>query len=125
MPRKKKTEQKMSSMGISSSMSTSPGGESLPVGNGSRAYHITRGEFDALAEKQKSDQNILLAVMAGIMIFVVVTFWIELSAMHRNYEMDKSILLQNNQLNKDYFEKVLFLSDQINELKLKIESSSE
>ena len=59
--------------------------------------------------------------MVGIVIFVVVTFWIELSAMHRNYEQDKPILLQNNQLNKDYFDKILFLNNEIQDIKTQVE----
>ena len=74
-----------------------------------------------LAEKQKSDQNILLGIMAGVVIFVVITFWIELSALHRNYAQDKSLMLQNNQLNKDYFDKVLFLNNEIQNIKTQIE----
>lgn len=90
-------------------------------GIGQSSAFPSRKEFEGLAEKQKSDQNILLAIMAGVVIFVVITFWIELSAMHRNYEQDKPILLQNNQLNKDYFDKVLFLNNEIQDLKTQIE----
>ncbi|MDD5739065.1 MAG: hypothetical protein PHY72_04080 [Candidatus Pacebacteria bacterium] len=90
-------------------------------GIGGSNANPSRREFESLAEKQKSDQNILLAIMAGVVIFVVITFWIELSATHRNYEQDKTILLQNNQLNKDYFDKVLFLNNEIQDFKAQIE----
>ena len=98
--------------------------ENAPITAGigqSSANPITREEFKGLVEKQKSDQNILLIIMAGVVIFVVVTFWIELSTMHRNYTQDKTILLQNNQLNKEYFDKVLFLNNEIQDLKTQIE----
>jgi len=88
---------------------------------GQSSGYPTREEFKGLAEKQKSDQNILLGIMAGVVIFVVITFWIELSALHRNYAQDKSLMLQNNQLNKDYFDKVLFLNNEIQNIKTQIE----
>lgn len=87
--------------------------------------YSTKEDLKSLAEKQKSDQNILLGIMAGVVIFVAVTFWIETSAVHRNYAQDKSILLQtslqNNQLNKDYFDKVLFLNNEVQNLKIQLE----
>jgi hypothetical protein len=89
---------------------TSTSGEPS-VGTGQSSAFPTREEFKNLAEKQKSDQNILLVIMAGVVIFVVITFWIELSSMHRNYEQDKTILLQMNQQNSSYFDKVLFLNN--------------
>lgn len=91
------------------------------AGIGQSSAYPSRKEFEGLTEKQKSDQNILLIIMAGVVIFVVITFWIELSAVHRNYEQDKSILLQNNQLNKDYFDKVLFLNNEIQDIKTQVE----
>lgn len=91
------------------------------VGVGESTAYATKAEVKSLAEKQRSDQNLLLAIMAGVVIFVVVTFWLELSAMHRNYIQDKSLLLQNNQLNKDYFDKVLLLNNEIQDLKTQIE----
>ncbi len=102
---------------------TTVSGESneTTIGIGQSSANPSRKEFEGLAEKQKSDQNILLVIMAGVVIFVVITFWIELSATHRNYEQDKSILLQNNQLNKDYFDKVLFLNNEIQDIKIQIE----
>lgn len=90
-------------------------------GIGQSSAYPSRKEFEGLAEKQRSDQNILMAIMAGVVIFVVVTFWIELSAVHRNYGQDKSILLQNNQLNKDYFDKVLFLNNEVQDIKTQME----
>lgn len=82
------------------------------------------GETSGFATKEevKSSQNFLLAIMIGVVIFVVITFWIELSAMHRNYAQDKSILLQNNQFSKDYFDKVLFLNNEIQDFKTQIEN---
>lgn len=95
-------------------------GES-PIGIGQTIAYPTREEFKGLAEKQKSDQNILLTIMGVVVIFVVVTFWFELFTTHRNYEQDKSLMLQNNQLNKDYFDKVLFLNNEIQDFKMQIE----
>jgi len=69
----------------------------------------------------KSSQNLLLGIMVGVVIFVVITFWIELIAIHRDNFQDKSILLQNNELNKDYFDKVLILNNEIQDLKTQIE----
>ncbi|MEW6407801.1 MAG: hypothetical protein AB1465_03865 [Patescibacteria group bacterium] len=91
------------------------------IGTGHSSAYPSREEFKSLAEKQKSDQGILLAIMAGIVVFVVVTFWIEIIAVHRNYNQDKSVILQNNQLNKDYFDKVLLLNNEIQDLKTQIE----
>jgi len=98
----------------------SSSGESS-VGVGQSSAYPTKAEFDTLAEKQKSDQNLLLVIMAGVVIFVAITFWIELSAMHRNYAEDKSLANQNNELNKTYFDKVLFLNNQISELRQELE----
>jgi|GEM_PF-3076899 len=100
--------------------SSSSGEPSTGVGHSTIPY-TTKEEFQNLVEKQKTDQNILLAIMAGVVIFVVVTFWIELSAIHRNYEQDKTILLQSNQQNKDYFDKVLFLNNEFQEVKTQLE----
>ncbi|OGD31878.1 hypothetical protein A3C91_00375 [Candidatus Azambacteria bacterium RIFCSPHIGHO2_02_FULL_52_12] len=91
------------------------------AGVGQSSAYPTKEEFKGLVEKQKSDQNILLVIMAGVVIFIVVTFWLELYAVNRNYAQDKSLMLQNNQLNKDYFDKVLFLNNEIQDLKTKIE----
>jgi len=77
--------------------------------------------FDDLSDKQDRDRSLFSWIMSGIVIFVVITFWIELSGMHRNYEQDKSLMLQNNQLNKDYFEKVLFLNNEIQDIKIQFE----
>jgi len=102
---------------------TSVSGESseTTASFGQSGANPTRKEFDTLAEKQKSDQNIIVAIMVGIVVFVVVTLWIELFSMHNNYEQDKSILLQNNQLNKDYFDKVLLLNNEIQDVKTQVE----
>jgi|SRR3989344_8033340 len=96
-------------------------GSGQSVGGGESKAFATKGDVQSLAEKQKSDQNLILAIMAGVVLVVVITFWVETTAMHRNYVQDKSLLLQNNQLNKDYFEKVLFLNNEIQDLKTQIE----
>ena len=102
---------------------TTVSGESneTTAGIGQSSAYPSRREFEGLAEKQKSDQNILLVIMAGVVIFVVITFWIELVSMHKNYEQDKSILLQSSQQNKDYFDKVLFLNNEIQNIKTQID----
>lgn len=90
-------------------------------GFGESMANPSRSEFDALSKKQQSDQNLLYTIMAGVVVFVVVTLWIELSAMHRNYAQDKTILIENNQQNKDYFDKVLFLNNEVQDLKMQLE----
>jgi len=84
--------------------------------------HAIRKDLDALAEQQKSDKNTLWIIMTGVVIFVVVTFLVELITLSINYSQDKSILLQNNQLNKDYFDKVLFLNNEVQDVKTQIET---
>ncbi|MFA7191846.1 MAG: hypothetical protein WC089_00905 [Candidatus Paceibacterota bacterium] len=94
---------------------------SLITQQGSVTANISKGEFDALSSKQKNDNKLLLNIMIAVVIFVVITFWIELSSMHRNYEQDKSLMLQNNELNKDYFDKVLLLNNEIQDIKTNLE----
>ena len=94
--------------------------DNAPI-SGSSSASATKDDVKELAESQRSSQNLLLTIMVGVVFFVVITFFIELSAMHRNYAQDKSILQQNNQLNKDYFEKVLFLNNEVHVLKTQIE----
>ncbi|OGF80663.1 hypothetical protein A2W48_01160 [Candidatus Giovannonibacteria bacterium RIFCSPHIGHO2_12_44_12] len=89
-------------------------GEALASG---QIAHASKAEVKSLAEKQ----NLLLWIMGGIVVVVVITFWMETNNMHINYVQDKSILLQNNQLNKDYFDKVLFLNNEVKDLKTQIE----
>lgn len=59
--------------------------------------------------------------LGGVVLFVVITFWIELISLHWNNAKDKSMMLQNNQMNKDYFDKVLLLNDKVNNLNTSIE----
>lgn len=81
------------------------------------------GTSSAFATKEdvQRSQNFLMAIIVGIVVFIVVTFWFELFTTHKNYEQDKSLMLQNNQLNKDYFDKVLFLNNEIQDLKIQFE----
>lgn len=103
------------------SSSSSTGGKVFRGGGTVTATPISREEFAALSEKQRSDQYLLLTIMSAVVTFVVVTFWIEISAMHRNYAQDKSILSQCNQQNKDYFDKVLFLNNELQDIKMQFE----
>lgn len=83
---------------------------SVKAGRSVTGVFVGREEFD-------SHKSFILVFTSAVMLFVVVTFLMEISSMHRNYEQDKSLALQNNQLNKDYFDKVLLLQNQVNELK--------
>lgn len=91
--------------------------------SGETTAYATKGDVEGLAEKQKSDNTLLLIIMASVVIFVVVTFWLELSSMHRNYQQDKSLMLQNNQLNKDYFDKILFLNNEVQDMQNELDNS--
>jgi len=77
--------------------------------------------FETLSNAQDKDRTLLFGIMAGVVIFVVVTFWIELLSMNRTYEQDKTALLQNNQQNKDYFDKVLLLNNEIQDFNTQLE----
>ncbi len=81
----------------------------------------SREEFKGLVEKQKSDQNTLLLIMMAVVVVVIINFWMQSSNMAENYIQDKSLMLQNNQLNKDYFDKILFLNNEIQDLKTQLE----
>ena len=72
-------------------------------------------------EEFESHKSFTFWFMGGVLVFVVGTFLIEVNSMHRNYAQDKALALQNNQLNKDYFEKVLQLQNQIHEQKSELE----
>lgn len=88
------------------------GGESRPA---------TKEQLTQLEKEYKSNSTLLMQIMTVVVVVVVVTFLIEISAMQRNYAQDKSILLQMNEQNYDYFDKVLLLDNEINDLKLNIE----
>ena len=105
-----------------SNIDSSDNNENRQASFGSQADPVTRKEWSYLTEKQKNDQGILMWIMGVIVIFVVVTFWIELIAIHFNDFQDKSILQQNNQLNKDYSEKQIEMNDKINQQKIEINS---
>lgn len=77
--------------------------------------------FKNLSEKQDKETHLLLTVMGGLVIFVVITFWIELSSMHRNYFEDKVILLQNNETMREYYEKNLFMNNEVQNIKKELE----
>ncbi|MCK9578401.1 hypothetical protein M0R01_02830 [bacterium] len=91
------------------------------IGAGGSKGYPSKEEFDRLAEKQTSDIKFIFMLMVGIIVFVVVTFLIEVTCMNLNYIQDKTILLQYNQQNKDYFDKVLLLNNEIQDMKIKSE----
>jgi hypothetical protein len=82
---------------------------------------VPRDEWNLHKEQIHKDNNLLMTIMASLVAFVAITFIVEIAAMHRNYASDKSLALQNNQLNKDYFDKVLLLQTQISDLKTQLE----
>ena len=77
--------------------------------------------YKDLSDRLEKDRNLILTIMAGLVAFVAVTFLIEVSAMHRNYAQDKTILLEMNTQNKDYFDEVLMLNNSFQEMNTKIE----
>jgi hypothetical protein len=68
-------------------------------------------------QEYNDHKNSMFSFMGGILLFVVITFVVEITSMHRNYAQDKALALQNNQLNKDYFEKILELQREVDELR--------
>lgn len=100
-------------MATTSSSVNSAGNKYTSRGGAVAGTPVPREEFE-------SHKSFTFWFMGGVLVFVVGTFLIEVNSIHRNYAQDKALALQNNQLNKDYFEKVLLLQHQYDELKLEL-----
>src|SRR3989344_6299824 len=71
------------------------------VGGGHTSGYVTQEQHAALADKQKSDRDLLMIIMGGVVIFVVISFFIELVNLHIDYAQDKSLAEQNNEIRSE------------------------
>lgn len=59
-------------------------------------------EINRVRQEQQSDKHLLLQVMSGIVIFVAITFTVEVVFLHMNYAQDKYLCTLNNEIVRDY-----------------------
>mgnify|MGYP001585988136 CR=1 FL=1 len=97
----------------------SSSGESS-TGVGQSSAYPTKAEFDTLAEKQKSDQNFLLAIMVGVVIFLTVTFVVEIYTTNLDRIKDKDLYLRYNDLYEQYEKKNSELGDKVSDQRIEI-----
>jgi uncharacterized membrane protein SpoIIM required for sporulation len=70
--------------------------------------------------ENKKDIEKLITIMVGVVIFIVVTFLIEIWSMNYDRIKDKDIYLQYTQMYKDYFDESSKLKEIINEQKFNV-----
>ena len=62
-----------------------------------------------------------MIIMGGVVIFVVISFFIELVNLHIDYAQDKSLAEQNNEIIKDYSDQILQLNNKIQSLSTQLQ----
>ena len=71
-------------------------------------------------DQSKKDNEKLSNLMVGVVIFIVITFIIEICTMNLDRIKDKDMYLQYTQMYKDYFEESSKMKDILNEEKINV-----
>lgn len=71
-------------------------------------------------DETKRDNEKLSNIMAGVVIFIAVTFLIEICTMNMDRIKDKDMYLQYTQMYKDYFDESSKMKEIINEEKINV-----
>lgn len=83
------------------------------------SFEVERKIAEVKSENKKDIERIN-GIMVGVVIFIAVTFIVEICTMNLDRIKDKDLYLQYNQLYKDYFDESLKSKENINQEILKI-----